>query len=100
MNEKLFEELDQCWDYDNGFFGQLKQRIFDNKLFDKLIAILRDIHFEDEETIPKRVVSLLWFIPLFMEWNATGVSDQISKDDYNNCSTLIENELIRILGIP
>lgn len=100
MNEDQIEDLDQCWDYDNGFFGQLKQRVFDRKLFEKVITILRGIHFEEDEDIPRRVVSLLWYIPLFMEWNAEGVSSQIPSDEYNNCKTLIENELERILGVP
>jgi hypothetical protein len=101
MTEKLLEELDQCWDYDNGFFVQLKQRVFDRVLFDKVINILRDIHFgEGQEDIPRRLVSLLWYIPLFMEWNAENVLNQIPRGEYNNCKNLVENELERILGIP
>ena len=101
MNEKLIEELNKCWDYDNGFFGQLKQRVFDRVLFDKVINILRDIHFgEEQEDIPRRLVSLLWYIPLFMEWNAENVLNQIPRGEYDNCKNLVENELERILGIP
>jgi hypothetical protein len=75
--------------------------VFDRVLFDKVINILRDIHFgEEQEDIPRRLVSLLWYIPLFMEWNAEGVSNQISRDEYSHCKTLVENELERILGIP
>ena len=73
---------------------------FDNKLFTDFLALLQAISFGEEELIPRRVVSLLWYIPLFMEWQKERVEGAIGLKDYRNKKTLIENELERILGVP
>lgn len=100
MNNEQIEQLDLSWDIDEGFFGNLRQGKFDNGLFTNFMSLLKSISFEEDELIPRRVVSLLWYIPLFMEWQKERVAGTISLDDYNNKKTQIENELERILGIP
>lgn len=100
MNNEQIEQLDLSWDIDEGFFGNLRQGKFDNGLFTNFMSLLKSISFDDEELIPRRAVSLLWYIPLFMEWQKERVAGTISLNDYDNKKTQIENELERILGIP
>lgn len=100
MTKEFISQLESTWDVDSGFFGKLRQGIFDKELYNEFIQLLRIFSFEDEELISSRIVSLLWYIPLFMEWQKERVQKTISIDEYNILKTTIENELERILGIP
>ena len=100
MNNEQIEQLDLSWDIDEGFFGNLRQGKFDNGLFTNFMSLLKSISFEEEELIPRRVVSLLWYIPPFMEWQRERVANTISPKDYNYKINEIHSELERILGYP
>ena len=99
ITEEQVNKLDSSWDFDEGFFGKLRQGVFDDKLCDEFISLLYSI-FIDDESIPKHVVRLLWYIPLFMEWQKERVLANVSLVKYNLNKTEIENQLERILGIP
>jgi hypothetical protein len=100
MTTEQIGQLDLTWDMDEGFFGKLREGSFDRELHQKFILILRSITFEENELIPRRVISLLWYIPLFMDWQRERVEKSIAQPEYDNIKTEIENELTRILGIP
>jgi hypothetical protein len=94
-------QLSDCWDYESGFFGRLRQGVFDDELFEKTVEILKQLSFDDEdEYLPKDAVSLIWIIPLFMGWQKDRVSATIDMNNYAKKSTIIENEVMRILGVP
>jgi hypothetical protein len=100
MKNELKDKLELSWDYDEGFFGQLRQGKFVPELYQEFITLLREISFDDEELIEKDIVSYLWYIPSFMSWQSERVSSSISLEEYNLKRTEVENELERILGIP
>ncbi len=100
MKQELIEQLESTWEVDTGFFYKLRQGIFDRKLYNEFLILLKTIDFEDEEMIVSRVVSLLWYIPLFMEWQKERVVKTINLGEYNILKQNIENELERILGVP
>jgi hypothetical protein len=100
MTNEQIEQLNASWDLESGFFGNLRERKFNNELFENFVLLLRSISFNEDELIPRRVVSLLWYIPLFMEWQKERVRNTISLSNYENKKTEIENELERILGVP
>src|SRR5438552_1605020 len=99
MTQEQIEQLDLSWDMDLGFFGRLRQGYFDNELYKGFSILLKSISYEEDELIPKRIVSLLWYIPLFMEWQKERVQQEINLKEYNSLKQNIENELERILGI-
>jgi hypothetical protein len=99
MTSEQIEKLDLAWDFE-GFFGKLRYGSFDKKLYNDFLQLLKGISFNDEDLIPKRVVALLWYIPLFMEWNMERVQHQVTSNEYFDLKTLIINELERIFGIP
>ena len=99
MIQEIIEELESTWDIDSGFFGKLRKGKFDKDLYNEFMQFLRRISFE-EELVSSRAVSLLWYIPLFMEWQKERVIETIDIKEYKILKTAIENELERILGIP
>jgi hypothetical protein len=100
MIQELIEQLESTWEVDTGFFYKLRQGIFDRNQFNEFLVLLKTISFEDDEMISSRIVSLLWYIPLFMEWQKERVEKTISLEDYNIFKQNIESELERILGLP
>ncbi|OQP52799.1 hypothetical protein A4H97_24165 [Niastella yeongjuensis] len=100
MIQELIEQLESTWEVDTGFFYKLRQGIFDRNLNNEFLNLLKTISFEDDEMISSRVVSLLWYIPLFMEWQKERVGKTMGIEEYNMLKQNIENELERILGVP
>ena len=100
MTQEIIQQLENAWEIDSGFFWKLRQGTFDRQLYNDFLVLLKSISFEDEELISSRVVSLLWHIPLFMEWQKRRVQKDIPLEEYDNLKTNIENELERILGVP
>ena len=99
MTKEQIQHLEFAWSFE-GFLGQLRDGKFDPILYEEFITLLRSISFKGEDSILKEIVSLLWYIPLFMEWQCERVKDSISLKEYERKKTVIENELERILGTP
>jgi hypothetical protein len=62
--------------------------------------LLKSISFAEDELIPRRVVSLLWYIPPNMEWQRMRVMDTINSEDYSQKINQVHRELERLLGYP
>lgn len=85
-----------------GFFWNVRQRQLVARDGEAAIAVLRAIPgYADGATLPARLVSLLWFIPVFMEWNADGVRRAGGDDEaYTRVASELTSEVMRILGAP
>lgn len=93
--------LGSYWDLSDGAMYRLRQGKFDVAGIDDLIGFLRTISIPDDATIPKRLVSLLWIMPTFMEWQIDRVIEHGgSADELRKRIVLVRNELERILGGP
>lgn len=97
---KLIDELETEWDLDNGFFGVLRSGIFSNEKYQRLLGLLRAVEI-DGEFINRRLVSLLWYIPLFMSWQKERVLEadgdvQELESAINAISSILESKL----GVP
>lgn len=76
--EDIFNRLSQHWD-EKGFFGLLHDRQFNLSLGQDTLTVLEEIDFTDLDQIPKKYISLLWFIPLFMEWQSHWLLENVEK---------------------
>ncbi len=50
--------------------------------------------------IPRRLVSLIWYIPIFMTWQAERVKGSVDIQEYQRIANQIEGKIEEILGIP
>ena len=100
MNDLFLPELEAAWDPDTGFLGCLRDGHFDRALFGDFVTTLMRVRVAEEALLPARFVTLLWFIPLFMEWQTERVTATCSPEEYGQARTRIENQLERILGFP
>ena len=58
--------LQQEWSPDGGTFWKLRQGEFEHSDVQRILAVLATI--EPAELLARRFVSLLWYVPIFMQW--------------------------------
>jgi hypothetical protein len=94
--EELMSSLEMDWEED-GFFGRLRHGDFSDTSAQKFLWKLKSISQDDETRISKRLVSLLWYAPIFLEWQRERVGQ---NDEYDRFATEVCNLLENILGVP
>ena len=105
MNEELtpqqaIPELEKLWAV-SGFFGRLRQGDYDPDGVGVLEQLLSAIQIDDNTALPRRLVSLTWWIPMFMEWQVERVAqrggdvEQLKRD-----AVRLRNLLDSLLGVP
>ncbi len=101
-NEELIALIEAEWDLDNGFLGRLRQGQFDRACYSRCSQALERIQREvrNGDSMSRRLVSLLWYIPLFMSWQAERVKGSIDAQEYQRIANQIEGKLEEILGVP
>jgi hypothetical protein len=100
---EVIARLESVWSEPAGFLWNLRNGLYSAEGAARLNDLLIDIkHFlAGREALPKRMVALMWYIPLVMEWNAHRVADQggdvkAVQLSTNRCRELLES----ILGVP
>lgn len=104
MNEQIQEwiqALEIEWSQPDGFLGKVRGGIFDRQQEVNFIATLQKIKLPDGEMISKRLVALLWYIPVFLRWQTERVievgGDAIAYEHFTN---QVQAAIEDILGIP
>ncbi len=101
-NEELIALIEAEWDLDNGFFGRLRQGQFDpaghSRCKQALDRVRREVRNAD--TISRRLVSLVWYIPLFMSWQTERVKGSVQAQEYERVANEIQKIVQEILGVP
>lgn len=98
--EQLIESLEVEWSSE-GFLGQLRLGKVTSEGAAHFLRLLSEIDVGEEEAIPKRLISLLWYLPSFLTWQRERV-EKMGNDvnDYSHFVTDVHNTLERVLGIP
>jgi len=94
------QKLENEWDEDKGFFGKLRNGVFDEDGSQRVIKVLDAVDTSGEE-LSKRFVSLTWFIPSFMDWQRERVRGRGGDvDALDHANRVIIELLFKILGTP
>jgi hypothetical protein len=99
--EKEIEAIESEWAKEDGFFWRIRQGHFVSSDFSRALNKVSAIAVSDDDDLPRRIVSLLWYVPLFMQWQVERV--QANKGDLNAYASAViqmTNEVERILGVP
>jgi hypothetical protein len=89
------------WEPETGFFWKLRQGTFEEVDACRALAAISAIPTLSNQEIPARLVSVLWYIPIFMQWQTDRVRDcGGNMRDYAVSVTLFTNQVERILGVP
>jgi hypothetical protein len=93
--------LENEWDIQYGFLGQLRQGIYSEESFERLIKLIKELDTPNENVVNRRLVSLLWYIPIVMNWQKERfIKNNIPFDKLEKSINQIINLLENYLGIP
>ncbi|MBT9587129.1 hypothetical protein IV102_27550 [bacterium] len=100
MTDSIKTRLEKEWDLDEGFLGRLRMRVFDQEAHRRLLEILSQI--PASPTLDRDLVRLIWYIPVFLEWNKEQVVSISNVDEttYERAGNALLGEIERILGLP
>lgn len=97
----VLEALDLAWDPDEGFLGKLRDGEFSEELGDSYLALLESIEIGEGESLHPDFVRLVWFAPMFMEWQRERAiergADERAVDRVTNRVT---DRVLELLGTP
>ncbi len=97
----VIADLEREWEFESGFFGRLRRGEFDRASLSRLIQALDLIDAQGSTVLNRRVVSLLWYVPIFMGWQADRVQEAGGDiDEFDKATTRVQNAVERILGVP
>ncbi|MFN7167575.1 MAG: hypothetical protein ACK4NV_11030 [Pannonibacter sp.] len=99
-NEIIIRQLEVEWDLD-GFFHRLRAGDFDAARSLTVLEMLRSIKTDETQLLPRRLVSLLWYLPSFLDWQTERVAERNGDmDAYRHFCVQAFNALEDILGTP
>lgn len=94
------EALEAEWELETGFFGRLREGRFDSRGYARALDLLHQLE-PPGESLNTRLVSLVWYIPIFMHWQrdrciAAGADIAEYDQALNRLSGCVEE----YLGVP
>jgi hypothetical protein len=96
----IIERLDAEWDTD-GFFDRVRNGGYDAIQAQDILEMLRTINIEEDQLLPKRLVTLLWYLPSFLGWQVERVAEKGGDSvAYRRFITEVHNTLEEVLGTP
>jgi hypothetical protein len=94
------DQLDAEWG-DEGFLGKLRTGAFPAEDAARFLALLRGIDIPEGALVPKRAISLFWYLPSFLLWQRERVAERGGNmETFDRFVTEVHSALERVLGIP
>ena len=98
-SDRVMANLEAAYDLEEGFLGLLRGGHFHSLARDRFLGLLQSIDLAPEDTIDRRQVGLLWYVPLFMQWQLERLDDE-EQALLRAAIDQVTNYLERILGVP
>jgi hypothetical protein len=99
--EEAIRRLEAAWDIPDGVLFRLRQGDYDPAGIEEVVALLSCLTFDDDALLPRRFVSLTWWIPTFMEWQKERVAEQGGDvEALERDAVRVRNALDQLLGVP
>ena|ERR1700722_14308309 len=101
LSKEHISAIEAAWEPDDGPLWKLRQGEVDVEKIDALLRLLDDIKITDDDVLPRRFVSLVWYLPIFFEWQrervaAEGGDVRIFQTMSNRVVAVVQ----RLLGVP
>jgi hypothetical protein len=98
---QAISKLESEWSPEDGFFWRIRQGRFVASDYSRAFKMIASIDTPGTGDIPSKFVSLLWYIPLFMQWQTERVVESGgNRKEYERSITAVTSEIERILGVP
>jgi hypothetical protein len=99
--QRWIEDLEAAWSEPDGFLWKARQGDFDPGGAGRLIRLLEGIDTSGAESHNKRLVALLWYIPIFLSWQEERIKERGGDLlAYGRIASQVESLLEGILGVP
>lgn len=96
----LIQTLENAWDAD-GFLGRLRQGQLSPEEAERFLEVLSHIQIAKNDHIPKRLLFLLWYPPIFLAWQVERVKECGSaRASYEHFCNSVLSVLEDSLGVP
>jgi hypothetical protein len=104
MSEQIqnwIQSLEAEWAKPDGFLGKAREGVFDPRQGASFVSQLENIQPSQNAPIDRRLVSLIWYIPMFLDWQKRRVIDKggdalAFEQLVNRVRAIVEE----ILGVP
>jgi hypothetical protein len=97
----LVANVESEWAPETGFFWRLRQGTFEPAALHRALSVVAAVPTPIDQEIPIRLVSVLWYIPIFMEWQTPRVREGgADMTEYAVATNKFIAEIERILGVP
>ena len=92
--------LERAWD-DGGFLERIRRGRFEATDANEFLALIGSIDLGDADVVPKRFLSLVWFLPSFLSWQRDRVKE-VGCDlaEYDRFVARVHNVFENVLGVP
>jgi hypothetical protein len=94
----VVDRIDAEFDRDEGFIGRLRDGRFDPEGARRLLSALNELP-TGMESFDRRLVSLLWYLPLVIGWQEDRVSPA-DRDKVRDILGAVIARLEAVLGVP
>jgi hypothetical protein len=99
--EVSISAIEEEWEPETGFFWRTRQGDFRKEDFERTLGKLAAVPSVTEQLVPARFVSVVWYIPIFMEWQRDRVREcGVDPTEFERATIKLTNEVERILGVP
>ena len=99
--ETFIASIESEWEPGEGFFWKIRQGEYRRPEYERAFAKVAAVPGLSTPPVPPRLVSLLWYIPLFMHWQVARINDNGGDlSHYSVAITAMTAEVERILGVP
>jgi hypothetical protein len=104
MNDQVrrwITSLESEFEEPNGFLSQVRYGLFDQDRGEAFIRMLSEIRLPDGDTIDRRFVSIVWFIPLMLTWqNERVAASGGNVREFQKLTGRVTDMVIKLLGVP
>ena len=99
--DKEIAAIEAAWEPESGVLWKLRQGEVRANEIEALLRILDGIRFADNELLPRRFVSFVWYLPIFFEWQRKRVADRGGDmQAYQVLSNRVVAAVQGVLGVP
>ncbi|MBI5500709.1 MAG: hypothetical protein HY907_10745, partial [Deltaproteobacteria bacterium] len=82
-------------------FDDRLQGQFEPAVFRRVLQKVASLSIGEDAQLPRRIVSVLWYIPLFMHWQVERIQEGGGDTAaYAKAISEMTNEIERLLGVP
>jgi hypothetical protein len=99
--ENFIKGIESEWEPEEGFFWKIRQGNFDRMGVHRAFSKIAAVPSLSDQPIPTRLVLVLWYLPIFMEWQVDRVRENGGEiAGYRAAINKFTAEIERILGVP